>query len=231
MFCVHLVPPLPPRQEVTHPHGQFTFPLSQKQYTAISLHENTPSGHHQQNDLFVLSFSLSLPLPLVLLSPSCDLNTDNPSLNKYTGLNLSLFFLPPPQIPSILTRMEDNPPERNMEGSETGGEQRASRKQNRRNPSLTCSSKDGQQEQFPPDFTLSFPHFSSPPTFSTLFLYLPTGASSPSLPYSFFHSRLLLLFLPSSSLHFILLFFFFSSSSACLFPSPPGLSPAVLTFL
>lgn len=41
VFCVHLVPLLPLR-EVTLPHGQFTFPLSQKQYGAISLHETTP---------------------------------------------------------------------------------------------------------------------------------------------------------------------------------------------
>lgn len=41
VFCVHLVPLLPLR-EVTQPHGQFTFPLSQKQYGAIFLHETPP---------------------------------------------------------------------------------------------------------------------------------------------------------------------------------------------
>lgn len=103
---------------------------------------------------------------------------------------MCLFFFPfslpspSPSIPSIHTEMEGNPPGRNTEECTSG-------KPNRRNSSLTCrsSSADGQQEPFPHDFTLSFPHFSPPPTFSTLFPGLPLGASIP-LPVS-----------PSSSLH------------------------------
>lgn len=155
---------------------------------------NIPSGHYQENDLFFLSLS-----PVTSSPPSCDLNTDNPSSNKYTHL----FFVSPPPIPSIHTGMDDNPPERNTKVSETEADKCASRKQNRRNPLLTCSSRvDGQQELFPPDLTLSSPHFSSPPTFSTLFLSLPLGAYLPSTD-SFTHffpfSSLL-----SSPLHFTL---------------------------
>lgn len=102
-----------------------------------------------------------------------------------------------------------------LEGLETIAEACASGKPNRRNSSLTCrSSVDGQQELFPCDFTLSFPHFSSPPTFSTLFLYLPLGASlpfhilcppPPSL-FSLLSTTSFFFFLPSSPLHFTLLF-------------------------
>lgn len=144
-----------------------------------------------QNDLFFLSFTL----PHFSISSACDLNTDNLSSNKYTHLYVVVFF-PSPSIPSIHTGMEDNPPERNIEGLETEAEECASGKPNRRNSSVTwrSSSVDGQQELFPHEFTLSFPHFSSPPTFSTLFLYLPQGASLP------FHipPSLLLLLIPFS---------------------------------
>lgn len=59
--------------------------------------------------------------------------------------------------------------------------------QRKENSSLTCCS--GQIEIFPNDFSLSFPHFSSPPTFSTLPFILPrvlhstllTSTSSPFL--------------------------------------------------
>lgn len=71
-------------------------------------------------------------------------------------------------------------------------------KPNRRNSSLTCrsSSADGQQEPFPHDFTLSFPHFSPPPTFSTLFPGPPLGSSIPLpvSPSSFLHLSPPLLF-------------------------------------
>lgn len=120
-----------------------------------------------------------------------------------------VLFLTP--IPSIHTGIGDNPPERNIEGLETEAEERASRKPNRKNSSLTCcSSMDGQQELFPYDFTLSFPHFSSPPTFSTPFLCPPQGASVP------FHTH------PPSSP------FLFHSSPPLLFPL---FTPLVLTSL
>lgn len=91
-----------------------------------------------------------------------------------------MFFFFTPTIPFIHTGMEDNPPERNIDGLETEAQECASRKQNRRNLSLTCrSSTDRQQQLFPPGFTHSFPHFSSAPTFSTLFLCIPLGSSLP----------------------------------------------------
>lgn len=121
--------------------------------------------------------------------------------------------------------MNDNPPERNIEGLDRKAEECASWKPNRRNPSATCRSSrlDGQQELFPPEFTLSFPHFSSPPTFSTLFLCLPLGASLPFVPlllivcFSFFtwifHFSPALPSLPHLHLHLSLTFL----SAPCLY--------------
>lgn len=79
-----------------------------------------------------------------------------------------------------------------------------------------CSSVDGQQELFPHDFTLSFPHFSSPPTFSTLFLYLPLGALFP-FPYP---SLLRLIRFLTWTFHFL----FLSPALSSLLYSPSTLN-------
>lgn len=204
MFCVHLVPLSSSLRGHTPTRPVYISSVTKAIHCNFPA-RNTPSGHYQHNDLFFLFFFFLNPS---FLSPLRDLNTDNPSSNKYIHTYM-FFFFSLPSIPSIHTGMEDNPPERNIEGLETEAEECASRKQNRRNSSLTCSSSvDGQQELFPHDFTLSFPHFFSPPTFSTLFLYLPLGAS---LPFHttlrpptllFFYSNLPLLFPLSSLLHF-----------------------------
>lgn len=117
------------------------------------------------------------------------------------------FFAPPsfsPLIPSIRTGMEDNPAKRNRGFGEQEAEECARGKPSRRNSSVTCggSGVDGQQELFPHEFALSFPHFSSPPTFSTLFLCLPLGALPPfHIPPPLFSLKPFTSSL-SSSLHF-----------------------------
>lgn len=86
---------------------------------------NTPSGHYQWNDL--LSF------PPSLFFPWCDLNIDNPSLNKYTHRHPQpntrtcecLFYTL--QIPFIHAGMEDNPPERNIKALEAEAQECSSR--------------------------------------------------------------------------------------------------------
>lgn len=73
-----------------------------------------------------------------------------------------------------------------------------------------------QQEPFPNDFTLSFLHFSSPATFSTLFPCLPVGASI-ALPFS-----------PSFFLHLTPVFLL--SPARSFFLSLTSLPCSVLTF-
>lgn len=137
--------------------------------------------------------------------------------NKYTRL---YFLLLCPPIPCIHTGIEDNPPERNIKGLESEAEECASRKQNRRNSSLTCRSVDGQQEIFPHDFTLSFLHFSSHlfNPYPSFFPWVPSCLSiTPPSPSSYiFYFDLPLLFL--SPLLFIPCY---SPSSLNLSLSPP----------
>lgn len=98
-----------------------------------------------------------------------------------------------------------------------------------------------QQESFPHDFTLSFAHFSSPATFSTLFSCLLLGASIP-LPFSnsfFLHLTPLLLSVPCSvptllflsflclSTHFHLLSLFLCAVAFYFCPFLPTLDPDV----
>lgn len=170
---------------------------------------NTPSSYYQKSDLFFLS------LVFFFLSPWCDLNIDNPSWNKYTHLHV-FFFSFTPAILYIHAGMEDNPPERNIKGLGTQPQDCACGKQSRRNSSLTCccsTSVDWQQNLFLCDFTLSFPHFSSTPTFSTLFLRLPLSVLLPfhNPPHHLWLFSVIYLFsLPLFFSCFLFRFFFFS---------------------
>lgn len=166
-----------------------------------------------RNDLFSLSV---FPSPDSLFSSMCDLNTDNPSLNKYTRLYVCFLFcsLCParhPQSSSIHTEMEGNPPGRK---TETEAEECASGKPNRRNSSLTCrsSSADGNRSHSP---------MISPSLFCTSLLLPPFQPFSPVFPWV----------LPSLSLSLPPSFFTRLRSFSSLLPglssSPSPLYPAL----